>query len=307
MELRQLEYLVAVVEEGSFTRAAQRERVAQPAVSAQIQRLERQVGLPLLTRSRRDVRLTQAGAAMLPHARAALAAVRAAQQAVDEVANLVRGTVAIGTVTLHPVDVAGLMARFHGEHPGVEISLRTDNSDVLLAELADGRLDATIVSIGVDEAPEGLDWAVITDEIIEPAVSTSHPLRTRKTVSLQHLCEHPLISLPPGTGLRSRLDTVCAAAGLRPKIAFEASSPAELAELARHGLGVAILPRSMARGTAGLHPLRLTPNLRGRLVWAWRRETTSPAARLFCALACRSIRDARPAVIPDESGVGPGA
>src|SRR5690348_11420902 len=103
MELRQLEYLVAVVEEGSFTRAAQRERVAQPAVSAQIQRLERQVGQPLLTRSSREVRLTQAGAAMLPHARAALAAVRDARQAVDEVANLVRGTVAIGTVTLHPV------------------------------------------------------------------------------------------------------------------------------------------------------------------------------------------------------------
>ena len=209
MELRQLEYLVAVVEEGSFTRAAQRERVAQPAVSAQIQRLERQVGQPLLTRSRRDVRLTQAGAAMLPHARAALAAVRAAQQAVDEVASLVRGTVAIGTVTLHPVDVAGLMAEFHVAHPGVEISLRTDNSDVLLAELADGRLDAAIVSIAVDETPGEVDCAVITDEIIEPAVSTGHPLHARKTVTLQQLCEHPLISLPSGTGLRSRLDTAC--------------------------------------------------------------------------------------------------
>ena len=77
MELRQLEYLVAVVEEGSFTRAAQRERVAQPAVSAQIRRLERMVGQQLLTRSSREVRLTEAGAALLPHARAALAAVRA--------------------------------------------------------------------------------------------------------------------------------------------------------------------------------------------------------------------------------------
>ena len=156
MELRQLEYFVAVVKERSFTRAAQRERVAQPAVSAQMQRLERQVGQPLVTRSRGDVRLTQAGAAMLPHARAALGAVRAARQAVDEVANLVRGTVAIGTVTLHPVDVARLMAEFHGAHPGVEISLRTDTSDVLLAELADGRLDAAIVSLAVDETPAGI-------------------------------------------------------------------------------------------------------------------------------------------------------
>lgn len=294
MELRQLEYFVAVVEEGSFTRAAQRERVAQPAVSAQIQRLERHVGEPLLTRSSREVRLTQAGAAMLPHARAALAAVRDAQQAVDEVANLVRGTVAIGTVTLHPVDVAHLMADFHSAHPGVEISLRTDNSDVLLAELADGRLDAAIVSIAVDEAPADLDCAVITDESIEPAVALTHPLRARKTLSLSQLCEHSLISLPVGTGLRSRLDAACAAAGLRPRIAFEASSPDELAQLARHGLGVAILPRSMARGTAGLHPMRLTPHLRGRLVWAWRRETSSPAARAFCALARRAISPATP-------------
>lgn len=295
MELRQLEYFVAVVEERSFTRAAQRERVAQPAVSAQIQRLERQVGQPLVTRSRGDVRLTQAGAAMLPHARAALGAVRAARQAVDEVANLVRGTVAIGTVTLHPVDVARLMAEFHGAHPGVEISLRTDTSDVLLTELADGSLDAAIVSLAVDETPAGIDCVVITDEIIEPAVSVSHPLRTRRALSLPQLCEHPLISLPSGTGLRSRLDTACAAAGLRPRVAFEASSPAEVAELARHGLGVAILPRSMARNTAGLHAMRLTPRLRGRLVWAWRRDATSPAARLFCALASRSLRGAPPA------------
>jgi len=289
MELRQLEYFVAVAEERSFTKAAHRERVAQPAVSAQIQRLERLVGQPLLARSSRDVRLTQAGAALLPHAKAALAAVRAAQAAVDEVANLVRGSVAIGTVTLHPVDVAQLMADFHADHPAVEITLGTDNSDVLLAKLADGRLDAAIVSIGVDENPPGLDYAVITDEALDAAVATGHPLARRKAVSLRELCEHALISLPTGTGLRSRLDSACAAAGVQPRIAFEATSPVELAELARHGLGVAILPQSMARNTADLHALRLPPDLRGRLVWAWRSDMTSPAARLLCERARRMI------------------
>lgn len=292
MELRQLEYLVAVVEEGSFTRAAQRERVAQPAVSAQIRRLERLVGQQLLVRSSRAVRLTEAGVALLPHARAALAAVRAAQDAVDEVADLVRGSVAIGTVTLHPVDIAALMAAFHRDHPAVELSLVTDNSDVLLDKLADGRLDAAIVSIGVDRTPEELDCVVITDEVIEPAVGIGHSLRRRKTVTLPELCEYPLISLPVGTGLRSRLDEACAAAGMRPRIGFEATNPLELAELARRGMGVAILPRSMARGDAGLHALRLTPMLRGRLVWAWRRDASGPATRAFCALARRSLRPA---------------
>ena len=299
MELRQLEYFVAVVEERSFTRAAVRERVAQPAVSAQIQRLERMLGQPLLTRSHREVRLTQAGAALLPHARAALAAVRDAKAAVDEVANLVRGSVAIGTVTLHPVDVAGLMAGFHADYPEVEMTLGTDNSDVLLAKLADGRLDAAIVSIGVDEEPPGLDFAVITDEALEAAVAPQHRLARRRQLSLRELCEHPLISLPVGTGLRSRLDNACAAAGLRPRVAFEATSPLELAELARHGLGVAILPRSMARTSAVLHALRLPPDLRGRLVWAWRRDVTSPAARLLCERACRMVTGGAPVVVPD--------
>lgn len=280
MELRQLEYLVAVVEEGSFTGAAQRERVAQPAVSAQIRRLERLVGQPLLLRASREVRLTQAGAALLPHARAALAAVRAAQAAVDDVADLVRGTVAVGTVTLHPVDVARLIADFNAGHPDVEITLSTDNSDALLARLADGRLDAAVVSIGVDEEPPGLDYQVITDEPLAAAVTPAHPLGHRKTVTLQELCDFRLISLPRGTGLRSRLDQACADAGLRPRVAFEATSPLELVQLARHGLGAAILPHSMTRDS-GLHALRITPALRGRLVWAWRADIAGPAARLF--------------------------
>lgn len=281
MELRQLEYFVAVVEERSFTRAAQRERVAQPAVSAQIRRLERQVGQPLLVRSSRDVRLTQAGEAMLPHALAALAAVRQARRAVDDVTGLVRGAVAIGTVTLHPVDVAGLMAGFHAEHPAVEITLGTDNSDVLLDKLADGRLDLAIVSIGVDEQPPELDIHVVTDEAIDAAVALDHPLARRKTLTLDELLGHRLISLPVGTGLRTRLDTACATARITPQVAFEATSPLELAELGAHGLGVAILPESMARNHPRLHALRLVPALRGRLVWAWRRDMTSPAARLL--------------------------
>lgn len=281
MELRQLEYFIAVAEERSFTRAAERERVAQPAVSAQIRRLERQVGQPLLTRSSRAVRLTRAGEAMLPYARAALTAVRDAQRAVDAVADLIRGSVAIGTVTLHPIDIAGLMADFHTAYPGVEITLGTDNSDVLLAKLADGRLDIAIVSIGVEQDPPELDLHVITDEAIEAAVSTDHPLARRATLPLRLLGEHPLISLPVGTGLRTHLDSACAAAGVTPRIAFEATSPLELADLAGHGLGVAILPESMARNRPGLHALRLVPALRGRLVWAWRRDMTNPAARLL--------------------------
>ncbi len=292
MELRQLEYFVAVAEERSFTSAARRERVAQPAVSAQIRRLERQVGQPLFERSSREVRITQAGMALLPHARAALAAVRAGQAAVDEVADLVRGSVAIGTVTLHPVDIAALMAAFHADHPNVEITLRTDNSDVLLEKLADGtprRRHRVHRPRRAPTRPRCGGHHRRGDRCGRGSLRTG--LARRRTLTLEALCEHPLISLPVGTGLRSRLDSACAAAGLQPRIAFEATSPLELVDLARHGLGAAILPRSMARHD-DLHPLRITPELRGRLVWAWRADATSPAARLFCARARREIRPA---------------
>ncbi len=281
MELRQLEYFVAVVEERSFTRAAERERVAQPAVSAQIRRLERQVGQALLTRSSRDVRLTQAGIAFLPHARAALAAVRAARRAVDEVAGLIRGAVAIGTVTLHPVEIAGLIADFHAQYPAVEITLATDNSDALLAKLADGRLDLAFVSLGLDEHPPGLGVHTVTDEAVVAAVAADHPLAGRATLPVAELSGYPLISLPVGTGLRTRLDSACARAGITANVAFEATSPLELADLGAHGLGIAILPESMARNRPGLHAVDLVPALRGRLVWAWRRDMSGPAARLL--------------------------
>src|SRR3954467_2389851 len=101
MELRQLEYFVTVVEEAGFTRAAERVHVAQPGVSAQIRRLERELGQELLDRSGRSVRLTEVGAAVLPYARAALAAVDGVRLAVDELTGLLRGQVAIGTVTSH--------------------------------------------------------------------------------------------------------------------------------------------------------------------------------------------------------------
>src|SRR5690348_12967834 len=135
MELRQLEYFVAVAEEANFTRAAERIHVAQPAVSAQIQRLECELGQPLFDRSRRSVRLTAAGEAALPFARAALAAVADIGVAMDELTQLVRGTVTIGTVTSHSVDIPALLADFHTDHPGVEIMLSTDTSDALIEKV----------------------------------------------------------------------------------------------------------------------------------------------------------------------------
>ena len=133
MELRQLRYFVAVAEEGSFTVAARRLHVAQPGVSAQVRKLEEELGSSLFDRSDRAVRLTAAGAAVLAEARAAIAAAGAAQGAVDALVGLKRGRVTIGSVPSCPVaDLPELLAEFHREFPEIEISLGEGNGEDLM-------------------------------------------------------------------------------------------------------------------------------------------------------------------------------
>ncbi|MER7006311.1 LysR substrate-binding domain-containing protein [Dactylosporangium sp. NPDC000555] len=289
MELHQLEYFVAVAEEGGFTRAAARLRVAQPGVSAQVRKLERDLGQPLLDRSGRAVRLTAAGRAVLPFARAALGAVEGARQAVDDLTGLTRGRVAIGSVTSHTVDLAAVLADFNAAHPAVEVTLVEDASERLADAVREGRLDAAIVAFG--ETPEGLGVDLINDEEIDAAVWPGHELATRDTIPLSALRDRALICLPRGGGIRAVLDAACTAAGFAPRVAFEAGSPAVLEQLAAHRLGVAILPASIARNREHLHPLRIVrPTLRGRLGLVWRLTgPTSPAAAAWLTHARRYL------------------
>lgn len=290
MELRQLAYFVAVVEEAGFTRAAERLHVAQPGVSAQIRRLERELGQELLDRSGRSVRPTEVGAAVLPYARAALSAVSGVRPAVEELTGLVRGHVAIGTVTSHNVDLATLLAEFHEDHPAVEITLTEDSSDRLVDALRGGRLDAAIIAFGTTPPPD-LETHVVTEDAVVAAVSPDHELSGRSTIPLDALRGRVLISLPQGTGIRSLLNEACAAAGFTPHIAFEAGTPAVLVQLAARGLGIAIVPSGIARPREDLRTLTITrPALRGTLAFAWRAEgPISPAARALIGRARRLI------------------
>jgi DNA-binding transcriptional LysR family regulator len=288
MELRQLEYFVAVTEEASFTKAAAKLHVAQPGVSAQIRQLERELGQPLLDRSGRTVRLTEVGAAVLPYARAALAAVEGAKLSVDELTGLLRGHVTIGTIDwIASLDLPGLLAGFHRDHPNVEITVVQDESASLAEALLAGRTDLAFLSLGA-EPPPGIAVQPVIEQDLFASMSRDHPLAGRSSITLRALAEQDLVSLPKGTGLRAVLDEACAAAGLRPRIAFEAGEPPVLAQLAAHGLGVAVLPESAtvirADELASMPIVR--PRLRGRIALAWRAEgPRGPAARALIARA----------------------
>jgi DNA-binding transcriptional LysR family regulator len=280
MELRQLEYFIAVAEERNFTRAADRVHISQSGVSAQIRQLERELGAELFDRSARTATLTVAGKAALEHARAALAAAGAVSQAVGEVTDLIRGSLTVGMVigcTVTPLFVA--LAAFHRAHPGVEISLLEDNSDRLVEGVREGTVDLALVGTA-HATPDGLEALTIIKERLVAAVPPRHPLAERPHVTLHDLTAYPIVCMPPGTGLRTVFDQACAAQNVQPAIALQASAADAIADLASRGLGVAILSESMAahyqdRLTARTIEDVETPAL---LALVWKR-TTDPAVR----------------------------
>jgi DNA-binding transcriptional LysR family regulator len=286
MELRQLRSFVAVAEEGSFTRAAARLHLAQPGVSAHVRRLEGELGDALFDRSGRSVRLTQTGAAALPYARAALEAAAGARLAADALLGVVRGRVTVGMVTAcSSRELLDLLAAFHRDHPGVEIALLEDRSDLLLEALREGRIDLGFVGVA-GPAPAGVELRRVAEERLVAGVAREDALADRASVGLDELARRPLVCLPRGTGIRSRLDEALSALGATPRIALEASNLGMVAELAARGLGAAVLPESVAAARKDLHALAITPALRSGLAFAWRAEAPpSPAARALVARA----------------------
>jgi DNA-binding transcriptional LysR family regulator len=246
MELRQLEYFIAVAEEANFTRAAERVHISQSGVSAQIRQLEHDLGAALIDRSGRKATLTAAGAAALVPARSVLASVDAVRHAVDEVNGLIQGRLVVGMIT--GCTVSGLfdtLASFHHAHPGVEIALIEDSSGPLIERVRSGSVDLALIGTA-GEPPTGLGSVPITSERLVAAVPSDHPLAKRKRTNLAEIGAFPVVCMPEGTAPRTMFDQACASQNIQLNIVLQASAPDAVADLAKRGLGVAILTESMA-------------------------------------------------------------
>jgi DNA-binding transcriptional LysR family regulator len=285
MDLRQLSYFVAVAEEGQFTRAAARVLVAQPAVSAQVRRLEQELGEQLFVREQNGVRPTAAGEALLPHARAAIAAADRGRDAIASLRGVLHGRLAVAVAG--PVDhrFAQALGDFHRAHPGVEVSVTHQQNEPLLAAVAEGGIDAAIVGIGAQSLPPRVRARVVATEPLVLAVRNGDSLSRRRTITLAQLRGQPMITLVRGSGLRTVLETACRDAGFVPMITAETGELSSLVELAVEGIGVAVLPRSATDGS-GVAVVEITkPRLQRRTALAWNDTATSPAGRAFLALA----------------------
>jgi DNA-binding transcriptional LysR family regulator len=285
MELRQLSYFVAVADEAQFTRAAERVSVAQPAVSAQIRRLERELGEVLFHRDRRGVRLTAAGEALLPHARAALAAVERGRDTIASMRGLLRGNLRVGVV--RPVDhhLAEALGEFHRTHPAIDIMLTELHNDPAVEAVSTGDLDAALIGLHGQSLTPPIRARIVAVEPLVLGVHRGQVLARRNTIMLDQLRDQPIITLTRGTGLRTVLENACREAGFVPRVVAETGDLASLVELTAEGLGIAVLPRS-AVGSADLAIVQITrPRLRRRTALVWNQGTTTPAGRAFLAVA----------------------
>ncbi|MGP4103847.1 LysR family transcriptional regulator [Nonomuraea sp. KM90] len=292
MELRQLRYTLAVAEEGSFTRAAARVHVAQPAISQQIAQLERELGEKLFDRTERQVRLTAAGQAFLPHARAALQAAATGRDAVTALRGVLAGHLTMGTVPAPPATLLDRLGHFQRRHPRVRLTVRTGDPEQLVQQVVAGDLDTALIGTAGPRLPAGptgqrlpatLAAREFGHEPLVIAVAAGHPLAASADAALADLHEQPLVTLTPGTGLRAALEHACAEAGLAPDVRAETDDLALLAELVEHGFGIALMPRSAARRLGPRLvslPLR-HPALGRPLTLIWRRDHITAQARAF--------------------------
>jgi DNA-binding transcriptional LysR family regulator len=249
VELRQLEYFIAVAEESHFTRAAKRMQVAQSGLSASIRALERELGASLFLRSTRSVKLTAAGNALLVEARRALSATDAAKDAVAAVNGLLRGSLAVGSLQcLHSLHLPAVLARVAAAYRGLDISLRQGGSHELTEQVRAGRLDIAFVSRPV-RSPEALIVEPLASEPLVLACCPGHPFAARTHIEPAELRDERFVDFQRDWGTRDLADRVLTDAGIDRRVALEVTDVHSLLDLVTFGLGVAIVPRSFAAKT----------------------------------------------------------
>jgi DNA-binding transcriptional LysR family regulator len=287
MTLRQLEYLVAIVDEGSFGRAAQALYVSQPTLSHQVRALEAEIGGQLVERLPRGVRPTPTGEALLPAARAALAAVDRARRSARMVLGLEAGELAIATVgTVALGLLPPVLRRWRARHREPAVRLREHRDGRALAEaVADGGAD-----LGIGPRPaewsgplESLGWEEIV-VILPPG----DPLRERdEPVALSALADRDWVLFERGHALARMTETLCGAEGFSPRAAVRTAEIAAAPALAAAGLGPALVPVNIVAGPQRRSVRPLDPP-RARELCAYTRSDWSPLARALLDLIAES-------------------
>jgi len=290
LSIRQLEVFVALVEQGSFTRAARHLELSQSTVSGHVADLERRLGVRLVERDRSGVRTTAPGKALLRPAREVLQAERNARMAVQELAGLLRGSLVVGGSTI-PASylLPAIFGRFHAEHPGVSLRLVTGDSQQVLERVRTADVEVGIV--GARPNDNGLLASKIGEDVLTLILAPDHPLADRSTLPVTEFLELSLVMREPGSGTRAATEAALKKligdeAAHELVIACEVGSTEAQKAAVRAGLGVAFVS-SLAVADELAHGTLKTARLKGfdvrREFFLVTRpdEFLSPAARAF--------------------------
>jgi LysR family transcriptional regulator, hydrogen peroxide-inducible genes activator len=292
LTLRQLQYAVAVAELRSFRKAAERCRVSQPALSAQLAQLESTLGVQLFERDRRRVLLTSAGADLIERARRILIATDDLMEAAKRAGDPLSGTLRVGIIpTISPYLLPALAPALRAAHPRLTVLWVEDKTSTLVDELAHGRIDAALLALEADLGE--VDHAVIAKDPFVLATAADHPLaRSARPAHPDELEGEQVLLLDDGHCFREQALRVCEESGAE-ELGFRATSLGTLAQMVASGAGVTLLPRLAVPTEAkrgGLVLRRLSkPAPHRTLALIWR--PTSPLARALEAVA-DTMRDA---------------
>lgn len=241
MEFHQLRYICAIAETGSFSRAAERCRVAQPSLSQQVLKLEEDLGAKLFDRLGRSVRLTDAGRAFLPHARAILSQMEAARSSVAGQRADLRGSVAVGVIpTIAPYLIPRATAAFAKKYPDAKVRIVEATTPVLIEGLRTLSIDLAILALPLRH--KDLELFPLRREPLFAVLPRDHARAEAKSMALKELRGASFVMLRDGHCFRDLSLNACAHARVAPRIAFESDQFSSVLGMVAAGVGVSIVP-----------------------------------------------------------------
>ena len=285
LSLRQLQYVVAIADTLGFRKAAERCHVSQPSLSAQVAELEETLGVKLFERDRRRVLVTTAGADLVARARRVLSEAGDLVEAAVRLGDPLAGPLRLGVIPtiapyLLPEAVPAVLARF----PRIKLLFREDKTEVLVASLEEGKLDAAVLALEADIGE--LAHAVIADDPFVLAAPKKHALARKRTIAAADLEGETVLLLDDGHCLRGQALSYCASARAN-EASFRATSLSTLAQMVSSGVGVTLLPSLSVpienrRGQLAIRPFK-APGPSRTVALVWRRS--SPMVKALKELA----------------------
>lgn len=253
MEIRQLQYAIQIAKEKNFSRAAEKLHIAQPSLSQQLSKLEKEIGVLLFQRTTNSVELTHAGSAFVEQAQKIVDAVEQLKKEMADISQMRKGKLIVGSLPITGSHILPLVLPvFQAQYPDIEIVLVEETTANLEHLTASGQTDISLLSLPLIE--QSLTYQTIIEEEIGLAVPPQHPLAAQhasgeqdEPLQISHLKDEPFIVLKRGQGFRQIALELCEKAGFSPRIVFESSNIETVQSLVAAGMGIAFVPQMLTR------------------------------------------------------------